>query len=125
MESAIFGMKIGLEAFAAQGFQAREIRLTGGGSKSPLWRSIAADVMDLPVRVPAGEESAAMGAALQALLCAERESGSSISIAELVDSHIIMENALELFPNNQSVIQYAEAYVGYKRYLGALSPLYR
>jgi xylulokinase len=125
MESAIFGMKAGLEAFAAQGFQAREIRLTGGGAKSPLWRAIAADIMNLPVRVPAGEESAAMGAAMQALWCAERGMGRSISIAEVVDAHIIMEKSSELFPDDQSVIQYLEAYEGYKRYLGALSPLYR
>ncbi|MCX7028455.1 MAG: xylulokinase [Spirochaetes bacterium] len=125
MESAIFGMKTGLEAFEAQGFSAREIRVTGGGAKSLLWRKIAAEVMDLPVLVPAGKESAAMGAALQALLCAERASGASISIAELVDAHIVMENASALFPHHQSVLQYEAAYEGYKRYLGALSPLYR
>ena len=125
MESAIFGMKAGLEAFATQGFQARGIRLTGGGAKSPLWRSIAADVMGLPVLVPAGEESAAMGAAMQALACAELSKGVSVSIAELVDAHIVMEKSSALFPDTQSVLEYAKAYEGYKRYLGALSPLYK
>ena len=125
MESAIFGMKTGLEAFAAQGFQAREIRLTGGGARSPLWRTIAADILELPVRVPAGDESAAMGAAMQALWCAERAQGKSISIDEIVEAHIAMEKSPKLFPDDQSVIQYRKAYEGYRRYLGALSPLYR
>ncbi|MDR2478033.1 MAG: xylulokinase, partial [Treponema sp.] len=63
LESAIFGMRIGLEGFNTLGFKAKEIRLTGGGSKSPLWQSIAANVMNLPVRVPASSEAAAMGGA--------------------------------------------------------------
>jgi xylulokinase len=69
LESAIFGMRIGLEGFNTLGFKAKEIRLTGGGSKSPLWQSIAANVMNLPVRVPASSEAAAMGGAIQALWC--------------------------------------------------------
>ena len=60
MESAIFGMRGGLEAFRALGFRAREIRLIGGGSKSALWREIAANVMNLPVKRPANDEAAAM-----------------------------------------------------------------
>ncbi|HRR01947.1 MAG TPA: xylulokinase, partial [Treponemataceae bacterium] len=36
MESAIFGMRIGLEAFQALGFRAKEIRLIGGGAKSKI-----------------------------------------------------------------------------------------
>ena len=71
MESAIFGMRSGLEAFRALGFRAREIRLIGGGSKSALWREIAANVMNLPVKRPANDEAAAMGAAIQALWCLE------------------------------------------------------
>jgi xylulokinase len=54
MEAAIFGMRVGLDSFKALGYQAREIRLIGGGSKSPLWRTIAANVTGLPVKVPAG-----------------------------------------------------------------------
>ncbi|MDR0877739.1 MAG: xylulokinase, partial [Treponema sp.] len=33
LESAIFGMRIGLEGFNSLGFKAKEIRLTGGGAK--------------------------------------------------------------------------------------------
>ncbi|MCL2270508.1 MAG: xylulokinase, partial [Treponema sp.] len=64
LESAIFGMRIGLEGFNTLGFKAKEIRLTGGGAKSPIWQTIAANVMNLPVRVPARTEAAAMGGAI-------------------------------------------------------------
>ncbi|MCL2138838.1 MAG: xylulokinase, partial [Treponema sp.] len=77
LESAIFGMRMGLETFAKLGFKAKELRLTGGGAKSPLWQQITANVMNLPVRVPASTESAAMGAAIQALWCLHNDSPES------------------------------------------------
>jgi xylulokinase len=69
LESSIFGLRIGLEGFHKLGFKSKEIHLTGGGAKSSLWQSIAANVMNLPVRVPANTEAAAMGGAIQALWC--------------------------------------------------------
>ncbi|MDR2096057.1 MAG: xylulokinase [Treponema sp.] len=124
LESAIFGMRIGLEGFNALGFKAREIRLTGGGAKSPLWQSIAANVMNLPVRVPASAEAAAMGGAIQALWCLQNLKGKS-SIESLVDEHIVMEGGLTIQPDPDAVAAYDKAYGVYSRYLEALSPLYR
>ena len=43
-----------------------EIRLVGGGARSPLWRQIVADAFGATVACPAEPESAALGAALQA-----------------------------------------------------------
>jgi len=76
MEAAIFGMRIGLEAFNRMSFHAQEIRLVGGGSKSAVWRDIATNVTALPLRIPKEEEAAALGAALQALWCFENESNN-------------------------------------------------
>jgi len=78
MEAAIFGMRIGLESFRRLGFTAQEIRLVGGGAKSTLWREIVANVTGLPVRVPKEEEAAALGAAIQALWCAECNAGPTV-----------------------------------------------
>jgi xylulokinase len=125
LEAAIFGMRIGLEGFNELGYRAREIRLTGGGAKSPLWQSIAANVMNLPVRVPAGEESAALGGAIQALWCLEGQGGKKISIESLVDEHVILEGGATVNPDSASAAAYDRAYGDYSRYLGALSPLYK
>ncbi len=124
MESAVFGMKIGLDSFNALGFHAREIRLIGGGAKSRLWRSMAANLTGLPVRVPAGQEAAAMGAAVQALYCAEHAAGRATGIGELVDRHIAMEGDV-IEPDPAQAGRWAGAYAEYSKYLGALSPLYR
>ncbi|MDR2617747.1 MAG: xylulokinase, partial [Treponema sp.] len=131
LESAIFGMRIGLEGFNTLGFKAREIRLTGGGSKSPLWQSIAANVMNLPVRVPKSAEAAALGGALQALWVLERRGrpgkpGSpGPAIDAVAEAHVALEGGATVKPDPKAVKAYNEAYEAYSRYLAALSPLYR
>jgi xylulokinase len=128
MESAIFGMRIGLDAFRALGFRAREIRIIGGGSKSPLWREIAANVMNLPVKRPSNDEAAALGGAIQALWCLEQikkpETDPALSIARLTDEHIIINEDDCINPDPEKVTAYDKAYTAYTTYLGALSPLY-
>ncbi|HOT62907.1 MAG TPA: xylulokinase [Treponemataceae bacterium] len=124
MESAIFGMRIGLEAFQALGFRAREIRITGGGAKSPLWREIAANVMNLPVKRPDNDEAAAMGGAIQALWCLKKREGKPVSIGQLADEHVTVGEADCITPDPASVAAYDRAYAEYNKYLGALSPLY-
>jgi xylulokinase len=119
LESAIFGMRIGMEGFNKLGFKAREIRLIGGGAKSPLWQHIAADVLKLPVRLPSGGEAAAMGGAIQALWCLGLG-----EIGSLVDEHVVLEGAL-IEPDKKAAAAYDEAYGVYSRYLDALSPLYK
>ncbi|MDR2768379.1 MAG: xylulokinase [Treponema sp.] len=124
LESAIFGMRIGMEGFARLGFKAREIRLIGGGAKSPLWQGIAANVLKLPVRLPSAEEAAALGGALQALWCLASVSGQSKTIGALADEHLAFEGAL-VEPDAKAGAAYDEAYGVYSRYLEALSPLYK
>jgi len=129
MESAIFGMRIGLEAFQALGFRAKEIRIIGGGSKSALWRQIAANVMNLPVKRPDNDEAAAMGGAIQALWCLEsldaaKAGKGAVSIAKLTDDHVTIGDADCINPDPASVAAYDKAYAEYNKYLAALSPLY-
>ena len=123
LESAIFGMRIGLEGFNKLGFKAKEIRLTGGGSKSPLWQSIAANVMNLPVRVPHNSEAAALGGAVQALWALEGPGGKSIGT--LTEEHIALEGGAVVKPDAKSVKAYDRAYGDYSRYLEVLGPLYK
>ncbi|MDR1288090.1 MAG: xylulokinase [Treponema sp.] len=124
LEAAIFGMRIGLEGFNTLGFKAKEIRLTGGGAKSPLWQRIAANVMNLPVRIPAGNEAAALGGAVQALWCLENSRNKKTGIEALVDEHVALEGGATVKPVKAEAAAYDSAYKQYSRYLAALSPLY-
>jgi xylulokinase len=126
LESAIFGMRIGLDGFITLGFKPKEIRLTGGGAKSKLWQNIAANIMNLPIRIPTGSEAAAMGGAIQALWCLNKHSAGDakkITIEALADEHVALGDTIN--PDKKSVDQYKKAYAVYSKYLGALSPLYK
>ena len=66
MEGATMGMNYGLRRLAALGVKAKEIRVTGGGAKSPVWRQVMADVFGVPVVAMVEDEGAALGGALRA-----------------------------------------------------------
>jgi xylulokinase len=123
LESAVFAMRGGLDAFRSLGFTPKEVRLTGGGSKSPLWRQITADIMNLPVRCPKNSEAAALGSAIQALWCMLKVNGKARPIADLCAEHIALQDGAT--PNAASVQAYENAYLEYKKYLKVLSPLYK
>ncbi len=67
MEGVTLGMAYGLRRMESLGLKPTEIRLTGGGSQSPVWRQILADVFGYPVVAMQSAEGAALGAAIQAL----------------------------------------------------------
>jgi xylulokinase len=124
LESAIFGMRCGLDAFKKLDFKAREIRITGGGSKSAVWRQMAADIMNLPVKRPLSAESAAMGGAIQALWCLLKLEKKPVSIASLTAEHVQIDESAITLPDTKAVGAYEKAYAEYNKYLNALSPLY-
>ncbi|MDX2227088.1 MAG: xylulokinase, partial [Verrucomicrobiae bacterium] len=83
MEGVTLGMNYGLNRLRQLGINPSEIRITGGGAKSGVWRQIMADVFDTPVVALENAEGAAYGGALQALWCAELQKGSRVTIQEL------------------------------------------
>lgn len=125
MESAVFAMRGGLDAFRKLGFKPKEIRLIGGGSKSKLWRQIAADILNLPVKLPVSEEAAALGAAVQALWCYKTLNGDKVSIADLCAEHVLIDSENIVQPIAENVKAYDDAYAVYIKNLEAVMPLYK
>ena len=72
MEGTTLGMAYGLRRMESLGLKPSEIRLTGGGSQSPVWRQILADVFGYPVVAMKSAEGAALGAAIQALAAVQK-----------------------------------------------------
>ena len=66
LEGVAFSLKDSLTIFAEIGVPVNDIRLGGGGARSPLWRQIQADVYAQPVSLLAAEEGAAYGGAVLA-----------------------------------------------------------
>lgn len=110
MEGATFALRLGCAGWLRAGLEASFIRLTGGGSRSAVWRQIVADVFNLPVDVPEETEGAAFGAALQALWAYDRASGGGTDIATLVHRHVRVSSALSVRPIESSVASYRQHY---------------
>ncbi len=67
LEGVTFGLRDSLELIrAAGGADLTEVRASGGGTQSPVWRQILADVFNADVRTVSTAEGAAQGAAMLA-----------------------------------------------------------
>jgi xylulokinase len=67
LEGVAFGLRDSMELIQKAGLgQIRQVRVSGGGARSPLWRQILADVMDTELVTVNTTEGAAFGAALLA-----------------------------------------------------------
>lgn len=66
MEGVVYSMRDGLEIMRNLGLPIEQIRATGGGGRSPLWRQMQADIYGAEVATLAAEEGPAYGAALLA-----------------------------------------------------------
>ena len=85
-----------------------DIRLSGGGSKSPIWAQIFADVLNATIRIPAGSELGAKGAAWNAAHAV----GLFSTREEAVDAFCQVERVYE--PDPAAAESYAEIYEIYK-----------
>jgi xylulokinase len=99
MEGTTLGMNYGLRRLKALGVAPKEIRLTGGGARSPLWRRIAADIFGVPVVAMTQDESAALGAALQAAWCDSPGRGSSAALARLCARCVAVDENSRVVPD--------------------------
>jgi xylulokinase len=66
MEGVVFSLRDGLTIMRELGLPLGEVRATGGGGRSSLWRQMQADIYGAPVATLAAEEGPAYGAALLA-----------------------------------------------------------
>jgi xylulokinase len=66
LEGITYEMKWNLSILAASGFELSELRAVGGGSRSPVWMQIKADILGLPLTVMQVSEATCAGAAILA-----------------------------------------------------------
>lgn len=72
LEGVTFALRDCLEAAKKNGIEVKKTKLCGGGAKSPLWRKIVANVMNMPVEIPQTEQGPAYGGAMLAMVgCGE------------------------------------------------------
>lgn len=98
------------------GFRPGVIRAIGGGSKSPFWNQIQADVYDRRIETLESTESTALAAAMFAAIGA----GVYKDVHEGIDNMVRVTAAYE--PNQKNVPVYAEMFETYKDLYSDMSP---
>ncbi len=122
VEGATFALKFGIEELRRLGLETNEIILTGGGTKSSIWRQIVSDIMGVQVNVLQQDEGAAFGAALQAL--AAIESGGALT-QEFLNDHYSNNDTLSCEPNMVAQSIYSECYEQYLDAVKAIKNIYQ
>ena len=68
LEGVTFAIRDSLEAAKETGLDIKSSRLCGGGARSPLWRKILADALNITLEIPQSEEGPGYGAAMLAMV---------------------------------------------------------
>lgn len=108
MESVAYMLRRNVELLEELGIKVREIRSTGGASKSDLWNQIKADVLRRPILAVRGEEVAALGVAMLAGVA----TGAFASLEDAGKSMVSLKERLAPSQTNGEI--YDERY---KRYV--------
>lgn len=110
MEGVTFGLRFGRKRLETLGVSSDEIRLTGGGARSPLWRQIVADIFGLPAVCPADLEGPAFGAALQAFWHRSGEEMRQVS-----RDHLKLDESTRCRPDKVRAALYDRLFEVYQR----------
>ncbi len=109
MEGVVYALRDSLEIIEKLGVPVRQIRASGGGSRSPLWRQIQADVFGRKVVTINSEEGPAFGVALLAAVGA----GAYKNVVEACEATIRVTQ--QTTPNRKAVNYYNRAFPLYQQ----------
>ncbi len=118
LEGVAFALRDSLEVAKSLGINIQRTKICGGGAKSPLWKKIIANVLNLKVDMIESEEGPALGGAiLAAVACKEFES-IEYAVSKLVKVTETIEPDVEL------VEKYEEKYNKFKQIYPTIKNLY-
>lgn len=118
LEGVAFALRDSLEVAKSLGIQIERTKICGGGAKSPLWKKIIANVLNLKVDVIESEEGPGYGAAmLAAVACGEYG-----SVQEMAEKLVKVVDTVE--QDAVLAAKYEERYQQFKQIYPALKPVY-
>ena len=118
LEGVAFGLRDSLEVARSLGIKIERTKICGGGAKSPLWKKIIANVMNLKVDVIESEEGPALGGAMLAAVgCGDFE-----NVEAAADKIVKVIDTVE--PEAELVEKYEERYQKFKKIYPAVKELF-
>lgn len=118
LEGVAFAIRDSFEVAKSLGLSIPRSKLCGGGSKSPLWRTIFANVLGIPLELPRTEQGPGYGAAMLAMVGCGRFESVRAAAGALVEVSAVVE------PEAALTARYEERYQQYRTLYPALRPVF-
>lgn len=119
LEGVAFALRDSLEVARKLGIKIDRSKICGGGAKSPLWKKIIANVLNVKIDVIESEEGPALGGAmLAAVACKEFD-----SVEAAADAIVKITDTIE--PDEKLVEAYNKKYNVFKQLYPQLKPIYK
>ena len=118
LEGVAFALRDSLEVAKALGIKIERTKICGGGAKSPLWKKIIANVMNLKVDIIESEEGPALGGAMLAAVGC----GEYASVEAAADKLVKITDTVE--PEPELVEKYEARYQQFRQIYPACKPLF-
>jgi xylulokinase len=117
-------MNYGLRRLTALGIKPKEIRVTGGGSRSAYWRQMMADIFGVPVVAMVEDEGAALGGALQAAWCEALAQGKKAKLTDFTTGIVALNEATRCTPDAKRKGLYRELQQKHESLSQSMRPLF-
>ena len=118
LEGVAFGLRDSLEVARSIGVSPERTKICGGGAKSPLWRKIIANVMNMKVDIIESEEGPGYGAAILAAVGC----GVFSSVEEAAKKLVKVVATEE--PDPELTAKYEERYQNFRKLYPALKGMF-
>ena len=118
LEGVAFAIRDSFEVARSLGLDIPSSKLCGGGSKSPLWRTIFANVLGIPLELPKTEQGPGYGGAMLAMVGCGRFESVQAAADALVEVASVVE------PDPALTARYEARYRQYRTIYPALKPVF-
>lgn len=118
LEGVAFAIRDSFEVAKSLGIKIDRTKICGGGAKSPLWRKIIANVLNVKVDILEKEEGPSLGAAMLAAVGTKRFE----DVSEAVDKIVKVVDTIE--PDKAIAQRYEYKYNQFKKIYPALKPVF-
>ena len=119
LEGVAFALRDSVEVAESIGVHIPSSKLCGGGAKSPLWRTILANVLGIPLELPTAEEGPGFGGAMLAMVGC----GAFADVQSCADALVHVRETV--VPDPAIVERYEEAYRKFRQIYPAVRDLYK
>lgn len=118
LEGVAFALRDSFEVAKSLGIEIERTKICGGGAKSPLWKKMIANILNVKVDVIESEEGPALGGAMLAAVA----DGAFESVEDAAEKIVRIVETIE--PEPLLVKKYEERYQQFKEIYPALKELY-